>query len=167
MRALDVISLVAIGATVLSVPTVLFSIPYLISGSPKAPRVVSIGLIVFVVSLAVGMAASSTSSEIGHREVLRKLAAVDSQSQMLINGQAVRNTNEILAVLRTIDWLQPHHSNPTKRVIVELSDHAPRLVLELARDSGDPREYWVFWPKYHVTKNNEIGRIKTPLFDAY
>ena len=25
----------------------------------------------------------------------------------------------------------------------------------------------VFWPKYHITSFNEIGQIKTPLFDAY
>src|SRR5436309_1035081 len=142
MRALDAISLVAIGTTILSAPTVLFSIPYLISDSKNGRKVISVGVIVFVASVAVGLAASSTSTDIGHREVLRKLEAMDAQSRVLINGQAAQSSSEVLAVLRTTDWLQAHHSNPTKRIIVEISDNAPRLILALARDSNDPREYW-------------------------
>ena len=42
-----------------------------------------------------------------------------------------------------------------------------QLVLRLARDSGDPKEYWVFFPKYGITSSSEIGRIKTSSFDSY
>jgi hypothetical protein len=62
---------------------------------------------------------------------------------------------------------QAHHSHPTKRISVEVCAKSPRLLLSLGRDSDDTQEYWVFWPKYCVTTYNEIGRIRTPLFDSY
>jgi hypothetical protein len=61
----------------------------------------------------------------------------------------------------------PHHSNPTKRINVEISEGSHHIVLSLARDSSDPREYWVFYPKYYITRHNEIGRIVAPVFDSY
>ena len=76
---------------------------------------------------------------------------------------------------QTLHWLPAHHSNPTKRLKIRISNHVPRLFLLLARDSGDPTEYWVFWPreywvfnpKYRLTADHDIGRIKTHLFDTY
>ena len=167
MEVLDIIFYVALAAGILSAPAVLFSIPYLISDTKNGSRITSIGLIVFIVSVATGMAAASTSCGIGHREVLRKLESLDPESHITIDGQEVRNTKEILGVLKAIDWLPYHHSHPTKRISVSVSDHAPRLELSLARDSSNPQEYWIYWPKYHVTAQNDIGRIRTTLFDSY
>jgi hypothetical protein len=74
---------------------------------------------------------------------------------------------QISAILKTLNWLPTHHSSPTKRISVEIFDDPRHIVLSLARDSGNPREYWVFYPKYRITASNEIGRIVTPLFDGY
>jgi len=41
------------------------------------------------------------------------------------------------------------------------------LVGMLGRDSGYAQECWVFYPKYRITSNNEIGRVTTPVFDEY
>ena len=41
------------------------------------------------------------------------------------------------------------------------------MTFELGRDSALPQEYWVFYPKYRVTSNYEIGRVTTPMFDQY
>jgi hypothetical protein len=50
---------------------------------------------------------------------------------------------------------------------VDIESEKGNLTLELGRDSGYAQEYWVFYPKYHVTSNNEIGRVTTPVFDDY
>ena len=73
----------------------------------------------------------------------------------------------MLSALKTLRPLSAHHSSPTKRINVHISEGSHRIALSLARDSSDPREYWVFYPKYYITRYNEIGRIVTPVFDNY
>ena len=50
---------------------------------------------------------------------------------------------------------------------VDIESGKGNLTLELGRDSGYAQEYWVFYPKYRVTLNNEIGRVTTAVFDEY
>jgi hypothetical protein len=50
---------------------------------------------------------------------------------------------------------------------VDIETDKGTLTLQLGRDSGYAQEYWVFYPKYRITSNNEIGRVTTPLFDEY
>ena len=99
--------------------------------------------------------------------VLETLGAFDERSQISISTTPAPNPKDVLLALRASHWLSPHHSSPTKRINVEISDGSHHIVLSLARDSGDPREYWVFYPKYCITRYNEIGRIVTPVFDNY
>ena len=119
------------------------------------------------ISVLVGFGAASTSQDISRTYVKSKLASVSDDSQISINGAPAQNPKEVLSALKTLDRLPAHHSNPMKKIKIEISSQGDSLVLSLVRDSGDPREYWVFYPRYLVTANNEIGRIKTPLFDAY
>jgi hypothetical protein len=174
MRVLDVIVFAAFATALIALPFVFYnwlryltkrgvSFPTLRNRAPIPIR----SVLFFLIPLVIALGAAETSKEIGHDEVLRKLKSLKDDCRVSINRDAVQNSREVLSVLRTLDGLPAHHSNPTKRIDIEISDHAPRLVLSLARDSGDPSEYWVFWPKYRITANNEIGRIKTPLFDAY
>jgi hypothetical protein len=120
----------------------------------------------FIVPILVAMAAADTSQHIARDQILDRLQALNGDYHISVNGKAADNPSEILATLKKLDWLPAHHSSPTKRISVQISDAAP-ITLELARDSGDPREYWVFYPKYYITKRNEVGRIVTPMFDAY
>jgi hypothetical protein len=177
MEALDIIFYVAILAAILTAPVILFSISYVISDTTKGRRVTGLALIifiVFIVSVAVGLAAGETSADIGYREVLTKLESVEFSSRVLINGKKVENADQVLAALKTLDWLPDHHSSPTKRINIEIANHAPRLTLSLARDSSDPREYWVYYPRFYcvfgqtrcLKAEHDIGRVKTSLFDA-
>lgn len=123
-------------------------------------------ILLFIVPIFVAMAAADTSQRIARDEILDMLDALKGDYYISINGRATEAPDEIVAALKKVDWLAAHHSSPTKRIIVEISDGS-HIVLELARDSNNPREYWVFYPKYYVTKSNEIGRIVTDLFNAY
>ena len=123
--------------------------------------------LLFGIPLAISIVAADTGEIIARDEVLSALNSFGDSPNVTLNGRAVSNSREVLLALKALDQLPAHHSNPTKRLNVEITDHGQSIRIVLARDSGNPREYWVFYPKYYVTKNNEIGRIKTPLFDEY
>lgn len=107
------------------------------------------------------------SKSIGRVEVMRTIHSLNNDSRILINGKPAENSAKILSVLKTIHWVFPHHSSPTRRIDIQICDQSRCLDLSLARDSGDPREYWVFYPKYYITTTNEVGRVITSVFDAY
>ena len=98
---------------------------------------------------------------------MRDLESFRANYQLAVNGKAAENSDQILTTLKTLRWISPHHSSPTRKITLEISDTSHRLVLWVCRDSGDPREYWIFYPKYLITAHNEVGRIVTPIFDAY
>jgi hypothetical protein len=84
----------------------------------------------------------------------------------LVNQQKVKNPVEVIAALRELRDLPAHHSEPTHPIRLDIYDQS-HLALSLARDSDNPREYWVFYPRHWITRNNEVGHIITPVFDAY
>ena len=86
----------------------------------------------------------------------------------MVDDKPVQNPDAIVAALSQVAHYWAHHSHPTKRIHIDLRSADDRLALELGRDSGDQKEYWVFCPACAITgPNNEIGRITTPLFDEY
>jgi len=86
---------------------------------------------------------------------------------VLVNGVVVRNSRDLLHAFDDLHWEWGHHSHPTKKISVVISDQSGRIALTLARDSEYPQEYWVFLPNYWITSGTEIGRIKTSAFDNY
>ena len=86
-----------------------------------------------------------------------------------VNGQATPNAPVILLELAKITSLPAHHSSPTTKLRVKIRDGEKSLVLDLGRDSGDSREYWVFYPGLPSTSygESEIGRLRTNTFDMY
>jgi len=122
---------------------------------------------VFLLAVSGGLCLGFFGKSLGQDEFKRTMTSITDDAHVSVNGVAVVNSKEIVSALRTLHWVQAHHSNPTKRIAVEVSDGSERLLLFLARDSGNPREYWVFFPRHWITANNEIGRIETPVFDIY
>ncbi len=176
MKALDIIFYVSLIVGIGSAPLLLFfGIPCLRSREDSKSKIGLVSIVVFAVPVLAGLAAGQTSANVGHREVLRKLESTNPSCQILINGKGADNVDAVLASLKTLDWLPAHHSNPTKRINIEILDHAPRLLLSLARDSSDPQEYWVYYPRFYclfskaycVKAEHDIGRIKTTLLDGY
>jgi hypothetical protein len=157
MRALDFIAVAAFVMALVAFP---FSV-YTLYRQPIRSA------LVFAIPLLVLLIASDTSQEIAQSKVLDEFDALGEKYQISINGTPTSNTNDVLLALKTLRWLPAHHSSPTKRINVEISDDSRRIVLSLARDSNNPREYWVFYPKHIITKHSKIGRIVTPVFDNY
>lgn len=84
-----------------------------------------------------------------------------------VNNHPARDPDKVISDVKSLAPQLGHHSHPTKRIRVEIRSEQGSLTLELDRDSGFPQQYWVFYPKYGITSNNEIGRITTPVFDEY
>jgi hypothetical protein len=144
---------------VISIITAVITSPFLLLQWPR-------GTAVFVVAVILGLLIGSTTTLIGRLEVLHYLDGVSANERISVDGRQVQNSEEVINTLKNLTDLPAHHSSPTKRIAVEISDQS-HLVLWLGRDSNNPREYWVFYPRHFITRSNEIGRVITPLFDAY
>lgn len=168
MRFLDIVAGTSLVLVIASVIALLFLWPIkmrLADRKRKISRVFCI--ITLAAAVAIALSTSWISQHIAHDEVIGALDSVPNSCQVFVNGQPILNPGAIVSSLRTLNWLDPHHSNPTQRVVVRLIWDSQDLVLSLARDSTDPREYWVFYPKYKITASNEIGRIRTNELDGY
>jgi len=174
MKALDVIVYAAFAAAVIASPFFVYN--WLAYGIRRARAEPTMrrdiqkpirSFLFFMIPVVIGLFAGETSKVIGHDLVMRALESLKSDYELRVNGTPARDPDQILATLKKLRWIFPHHSHPTRRIDVELSDQSQHLLLWVCRDSDDPREYWVFYPKYLVTSHNEVGRIVTPSFDAY
>lgn len=152
------------GIAVVGMIAALIALPFCFYYFRRAP--IRSALCLGIPLLIVGGAAS-TSQDLAHHEVLQKLNSLSDASNVTINGQPALDSKQVLTALKALAWIPPHHSNPTKRIGIEIADPSSPILLNLARDSGDPREYWVYYPKYYLTRYNEIGKIRTSLLDEY
>lgn len=116
----------------------------------------------FVLSVIVGLFASWTGVSIARYEVIDRLGTAGDNCRISVNGKPVQNSKEILTVLRSFHTSPAHHSQPTHTIDIDVSDGSERTMLRLARDSDDPKEYWVFFRKYGITSTSEIGESKPP-----
>ena len=146
-------------AFVLTLVTGLIALLFSATGS-TLPKVI------FGAAVIVGLLVAATSGSIAQFQVQQLLESASRGATVSINGQQVQNGDEVLTALRGFSDLPAHHSHTVKKITVEVSDRS-HVLLWLGRDSDNPREYWVYYPKHLITRNNEIGRIITPLFDAY
>ena len=157
MRVLDYIAGVAFVVALVAFP---FTVYY----SQRKPIQ---SALVFGIPLLIVLCVCDGSRRYAQDRVLETLGAFGERSQTSINATLASNPKDVLLALRALRSPSPHHSSPTKRINVEISEGSHHIVLSLARDSSNPREYWVYYPKYYITRYNEIGRIVTPVFDNY
>ena len=122
----------------------------------------------FATPILVALATASAATTAARQKALSFLQQPSDHLHVYVNGRPEQNGDEIVSSLRRITTYSAHHTDPTTRIRVEIRDsESNSLVLVLGRDSGIPHEYWVFCPSGWITSNNEIGRVTTPLFDAY
>lgn len=92
-----------------------------------------------------------------------------SQSNLivLVNGNVVDSdySEKVIKELRKIRKFEPHHSSSKNAFEIRIISKKKTIDLSIEQDSDYKNEYWVYWDKYIVTKNNEIGRIRTDIFE--
>ena len=127
---------------------------------PMNSAVVFIGAALLTLFIALSV------TSLSRREVLEFIT--DAQAlKVYVNSQPAPNSDEIVAALKILQPVAAHHSHPTKMIKLELHSDNGIVTIECGRDSAIPHEYWVFYPKYGITSNNEIGRITTSALDSY
>lgn len=75
-----------------------------------------------------------------------------------INGNNLNSKNSLLVAIKDMCNRPPHHSHTIKKLTLTIKTSTESFDLELLRDSQDPNEYWVYFPKY---SRSAIGRICT------
>jgi hypothetical protein len=157
MRVLDLIAMVAF-------PLALIVAPFSFYNFHRRP--ISSALI-FAVPLMICFTTCDLSEAIVRGQVLGNFDLLSADYQISVDGKRHPNPPEALAGLKTLRWIPAHHSYPAKRMRVAVSDGSRQVDLEIARDSREPHEYWVFCPSHFITRHNEVGRIVTSAFDNY
>jgi hypothetical protein len=157
VKLLDLIAGVAVAATLVALPFSFYRF---------RRRPIRSALLV-AIPVLVALAAGDTSQRIAQANVLDELDALSATSQVSIEAIPATNATEVLSSLKSLRWLPAHHSSPTKSFNIEISDGTRRILLWAARDSQNPREYWIFDPRNQITRHNPIGRIVTSAFDNY
>jgi hypothetical protein len=120
-------------------------------------------LIPILVSFGVCFLSVSNARE----QLSKRINSLGSGYTIAVNGEIAGSRKAILDALHGLYWEWGHHSHPTKKINLAISDPSGRIILALARDSEYPQEYWVFLPKYWITSKTDIGRIKNSAFHNY
>jgi len=128
----------------------------------------------FIAAAAVGMvfiftviALAEIITACARRDVLHFLDAANTPFTVHVAGRpcSASKADSVLTILRSTRRRAAHHSHPTDRLMIDVTNSSARTVhLVLERDSQVPHEYWVYQTDYTTTSNNEIGRVVTPLF---
>lgn len=92
---------------------------------------------------------------------------ISDDATVCINGQFVKQPFLIINKLKKVSPITAHHTHALERFHIEVKSKNKSIRFEVGRDSKRTNEYWVFYPKYRYTRKNEIGRIRTGLFDDY
>ena len=134
---------------------------------PLPARVPLKSVLFFVAPIVIAIAIAEIVAERSRVEALNFLRDVSGKYKVYVNSQMAGNPDGIVSALKTTAPELAHHSHPTKMIRVDIETDKGVLTLQLGRDSGYAQEYWVFYPKYRITSNNEIGRVTTSAFDDY
>jgi hypothetical protein len=124
-------------------------------------------ILFFAVSCLLGIVTGVTATTLVKRTTLAFLKQQSDHLQVYVNERPASNGAPIVETLRGLRSYHAHHSHATTRIRVEIRGPQTSLVLDLGRDSDLPNEYWVFSPVSFITSSNEIGKIRTALFDRY
>lgn len=134
--------------------------------SPKEfPLISTLLVIVPLVSVSVYV---GTVKESDREAVVQSLRSIPSGSIVLVDDHLAKDSEAILAALKSVRPVGAHHSHPTEMLWIEIQTQTGSTVLSLGRDSQLPQEYWVFSsPLFEASSGNGIGRIETSTLDAY
>ena len=135
--------------------------------APRPVRFPLMSVLLFVGPIIMVSVISEIMASRSRAEALSFLGGWSRNHTVYVNSQPSQDADRVVKALKEVAPQPAHHSHPTKRIRVEIESKDGNLILELGRDSSYGQEYWVFYPKYRATSENEIGRITTPVFDSY
>jgi len=167
VSVLDTLVVVSLLATVLAAPFSMVAWSNYSGSRPEQRVFPRKSFLFFTVPLLIGVLAGGISTAIAQHRVRTFLASVSAQATVEVDGRAAPDSSKILDALRQVRDLPPHHSSPTRMFDVTISDPPRELSLWVARDSREPKEFWVFYPSSSkLALKSEVGRVRTTVFDG-
>jgi hypothetical protein len=120
-----------------------------------------------ILLLIAGLVGARNVKALRARNAIRQmLDAPDNEFDVKLRDRSAPDAGAVLQAVRGIRLRMSHHSYPAHEITVVIRGKHGPLELTLARDSGLPREYWVFWTREEGHPNRlEIGRIETSVLD--
>ena len=126
----------------------------------------ALALIVLAVALASSSLLSTHSAAFFARtQMLAELNAPPPGCTLELNGAAAVGSDRLLASLRQIRDVDPHHSYLTRRFHLTIRNGDRVSQLMLARDSQVPTEYRVLWSGAFLPTEVDLGSISTTALD--
>jgi hypothetical protein len=114
-----------------------------------------------------GFILGDTLEYLSRKELKGFISPANEVKYLTINSIELNNPNQFLHDLMTIS--KKHCSLGGSHMVdtfkVEIKKRNSRIILVMGRDSYCQDEFWVFMPQYKHTSRNDIGRVKTKIFD--
>lgn len=127
------------------------------------PRLFKIAMAVFLGTVGFVFLATAVTKFAARREITGVLS--ETVESVSVNGRLFQGPDSMVSALRNMCDTPAHHSHPTESYTISLKTNKKILVLNLRRDSQNAREYWVFYPGFTSTQENEVGRVCTDALD--
>jgi hypothetical protein len=127
-----------------------------------------VGLTSFLSSLVIWLTASFVLEENVQGE-LQQIATVYSsqRDQVYVNDTLLPEPLPLIRELSRFKYITPHNSSPGESATVRIILNGKETKVILRRDSQRKDEYWVYYPLYESTRNEEVGRLRTPYFTLF
>jgi type IV secretory pathway VirB6-like protein len=173
LKILNTLLYILGGAAIIALPFMVVNhVKYVKVSAANRSRIVPLpakfpvkSVIFFVGPIILAIVIAQIVTSYGRYEVLSFLREVSGDYKIYVNSQPAHEPQRIVDALKEVAPQLGHKSHPTKMFRVEIQSDKGNLRLELGRDSVYAQEYWMFYPKYGITSNNEIGRVTTSVFD--
>jgi hypothetical protein len=123
----------------------------------------SVGL--FIIPIIFVFILSGAMESLAREKVIDFLRGESDDVLVIVDSKTVQDARQVVNELSKVAPMLAHHSHPTVRIHITIKRRNETLALQLGRDSDISQEYWVFYPEYYFTSINEIGRIRTKIFD--
>lgn len=101
------------------------------------------------------------------KEVRNLLGKLSLKTKVMIDGKMSNKPQSIIEKLKKVTPLLAHRSHDINRINIVIEDGDKKININMGRDSENPDEYWIYYPKYKYSTKQEVGRIRTSLFDDY
>ena len=124
----------------------------------------NIGLILFGLmwlSVLVLMLFNNVFQSKAKNELFKKIELTKNTIRVCDNELSESQTKVYQKLLLEIREIPRHHSSPTYCGDIKFEVNGETVNLRFERDDNIKTEYWIYWDKYTVTKDNPIGYLRT------
>lgn len=154
--------------TLFAVLAGLIGIGIFIYGLSKSKRLKMLGIMLFGHMFLCGMILLLLNNIFSSRAKLELLQTLsDSKLNVTLCNEPVNKEKQssIISELKLLRDIPRHHSQPLDTVPIKILKNDTDIRIRIQRDSDRENEYWIYWDKYKITKENAVGYIQTLKFD--